>query len=160
MKPFLVRTTEDWQDLPAGSGVWVERINKRTYRGTWSYNAASMLVTIPKNICERPRDARKRVPKHVPRIVEDIRDQKTGQRPLIRRCLCKHLNGTWSWNAIVFQNAPVSRAMTNRGFIELACCRIEPRNADSTHDTKAEAEKELNRVLKVLGLHKAAAPAP
>lgn len=58
--PFLVRLTrhvdEDDLTIPMGSGILVEKVLKRCYRGSWSSCRGTYTVTVPKSACVFVRD--------------------------------------------------------------------------------------------------------
>lgn len=58
--PFLIRLTrhvdEDDLTIPMGSGILVEKVLKRCYRGTWASLLGTYTVTVPKSACVFVRD--------------------------------------------------------------------------------------------------------
>lgn len=49
---MIVKTIEDFDDLPKGSCVYVDSEDDEFYFGRWSFNCFSISVTVPKSICE------------------------------------------------------------------------------------------------------------
>lgn len=49
---MMVRTTKDWEYLPAGSVLQKVRVNKHTYHGLWCSPEGSYWITIPKMVAE------------------------------------------------------------------------------------------------------------
>ena len=49
---MLVRTEENYEDLPKGSGIEVVSETETEYTGYWSFRGATVEVTVPKSICK------------------------------------------------------------------------------------------------------------
>jgi hypothetical protein len=73
--------------------------------------------------------------------------------PYINPCFRKHLDGTWSWRAVVFASTPPNAYQRRHGFMQMAHCTLEM--ATSPQPTLEEAEADLKAALKVLGLSRA-----
>jgi hypothetical protein len=50
---MIKRTTKDYKSIPAGSGIYIEKENKKSFRGTWSSMMGTYTVTIPKTHFEK-----------------------------------------------------------------------------------------------------------
>lgn len=50
---FLVRTKEDVDGLPEGSGVYVRKETKKYYYGTWSFMGGTCEVKVTKSKCKK-----------------------------------------------------------------------------------------------------------
>ena len=49
---MIVKTIEDYYDLPKGSSIQVEIEDGENYFGLWSFNCFTIPVIVPKSICE------------------------------------------------------------------------------------------------------------
>ncbi len=48
---FIIKTTENMDGIPEGSGVYVEKQSKEYYEGKWSSMNGTCNVKIPKDKC-------------------------------------------------------------------------------------------------------------
>lgn len=80
---FWVHTTCDHKNVPAGSGICVTKVFKRSYRGEWSFRGYTQTVTVPKAICQREEMATK------PRL-------KPKQRRELERAVLALLNSAYT----------------------------------------------------------------
>lgn len=53
---FIVRTTEDIDILPKGSGIYVKKELKKYYQGLWSFMGGTYNVKVPKDKCVKLED--------------------------------------------------------------------------------------------------------
>lgn len=49
---MIVKTIEDFDDLPKGSCVYVDSEDDEFYFGRWSFNCCTATVVVCKSICE------------------------------------------------------------------------------------------------------------
>lgn len=49
---LIVHTTEDYEYLPKGSGIYVKQVTETSYIGVWSSFEGSYVVEVPKKICK------------------------------------------------------------------------------------------------------------
>jgi hypothetical protein len=79
--PFLVRTMRYTKACPSGSGIWVDRVNKRSYSGTWGFMGTTIRVNVPKVACEKvPADP---VPIRAPKMATMTLAGPSGRGPRI-----------------------------------------------------------------------------
>lgn len=50
---MIKKTTKDYKNIPAGSGIHVAKENLKSFRGTWSSPIGTYVVTIPKTHFEK-----------------------------------------------------------------------------------------------------------
>jgi hypothetical protein len=58
---FLVRTTEDIDYIPEGSGIYVTKELKKNYIGFWTSQMGTYLAKVPKDKCINPDEQDKKL---------------------------------------------------------------------------------------------------
>jgi hypothetical protein len=53
---FLVRTTEEIENIPEGSGIYVTKELKKDYKGIWTSCFGTYTVKVPQNKCKKLDD--------------------------------------------------------------------------------------------------------
>ena len=49
---MIIKTLSDYENIPAGSVIYVDTETEEWYTGLWSYNCCTVHVAVPKSICE------------------------------------------------------------------------------------------------------------